>query len=138
MNDPKLKKVEMLLLAVDGVLTDGGIVYSDDGSETKVFNVKDGLGIRLLQRAGIAVGIVTGRRSKALTHRCRNLGIDLLYDNIRDKAAVQLITASWANGLQRPYRIPGPGRGALGQRIVRKILFSRTTHLWQHAPRGAF
>jgi len=88
MTDPKLKKVELLLLDVDGVLTDGGIVYNDDGSETKVFDVKDGLGIRLLQQAGIAVGIVTGRRSKALTHRCRNLGIDLLYDNIRDKAAV--------------------------------------------------
>jgi 3-deoxy-D-manno-octulosonate 8-phosphate phosphatase (KDO 8-P phosphatase) len=73
---------------VDGVLTDGGIIYSDDGSETKVFNVRDGLGIRLLQQAGIKVGIVTGRQSKALIHRCQNLGIDLIFENIRDKAAV--------------------------------------------------
>ena len=84
----KLKVIEVLLLDVDGVLTDGGIIYNDDGSETKVFNVRDGLGIRLLQQVGITVGIVTGRQSKALIHRCQNLGITLIYENIKAKAEV--------------------------------------------------
>lgn len=82
-----LKRVRLLLLDVDGVLTDGGIVYSDRGEEIKVFDVKDGLGIRLLMRAGIEVGIVTGRSSKALFHRCRNLGIARIHDGVRDKVA---------------------------------------------------
>lgn len=72
---------------VDGVLTTGQVIYDDNGHETKVFNVRDGLGIRLLMEAGIQVGIVTGRRSMALAHRCDNLGISLLRDGIRDKAA---------------------------------------------------
>ncbi len=83
----QLKKIELLLLDVDGVLTDGGIIYHDDQVESKKFNVKDGLGIRLLMQSGIHVGIVTGRRSKALRHRCDNLGITLLFDGVGDKAA---------------------------------------------------
>ena len=84
----KLKKIKLLLLDVDGVLTDGSIIYDDHGSEIKVFNVKDGLGIRLLMGAGIDVGIVTGRASKALRHRLDNLGIALVFDGVADKSAV--------------------------------------------------
>ena len=81
----KLKRIQLLLLDVDGVLTDGGIIYSDAGSETKVFNVKDGLGLKLVMDAGIQVGLVTGRRSEALQHRCRDLGIRYLFDGVRQK-----------------------------------------------------
>jgi 3-deoxy-D-manno-octulosonate 8-phosphate phosphatase (KDO 8-P phosphatase) len=84
----KLKRIKLLVCDVDGVLTDGTIIYHDDGSETKIFNVKDGLGIRLLRKAGIGFYIVTGRRSAALYHRCRNLGIDRVFDNVKDKAVV--------------------------------------------------
>lgn len=84
----KLKKIKLLLLDVDGVLTDGSIIYNDNSEETKVFNVKDGLGLRLLMEAGINIGIITGRSSKALYHRCKNLGITMIFDSIRDKAAV--------------------------------------------------
>lgn len=86
--EDKLKHIKMLLLDVDGVLTDGTIIYDDRGAEIKEFNVKDGLGIRMLMSAGIHVGIVTGRSCPALQHRCRNLGIDLVLDGIKDKAAV--------------------------------------------------
>lgn len=82
-----LKKISLLLLDVDGVLTTGQVIYNDNGEETKVFDVRDGLGLRLLMEAGIKVGIITGRRSLALVHRCNNLGITLLRDGIRDKAA---------------------------------------------------
>lgn len=76
----------MLLLDVDGVLTAGEIIYGDSGEQFKVFNVKDGMGIRLLKEAGILVGIVTARTGEALRHRCNNLGIDLIFDGVHDKA----------------------------------------------------
>lgn len=82
----KLKKIGLLLMDVDGVLTAGEIIYSDSGEQFKVFNVRDGLGIRLLNAAGIQVGIITGRTGQALRHRCSNLGIDLVFDGIRHKA----------------------------------------------------
>jgi 3-deoxy-D-manno-octulosonate 8-phosphate phosphatase (KDO 8-P phosphatase) len=83
----KLDSIKLLLLDVDGVLTDGSIIYNDEGVETKTFNVKDGFGIRLLMDAGINVGIVTGRRSEVLHHRCKNLGINLIFDGIQNKGA---------------------------------------------------
>jgi len=84
----KLKHIKLLLLDVDGVLTDGCIIYNDNSVETKIFNVKDGLGIKLLMEAGIKVGIVTGRISKALYHRCNNLGISLIFDGVHEKTSV--------------------------------------------------
>jgi 3-deoxy-D-manno-octulosonate 8-phosphate phosphatase (KDO 8-P phosphatase) len=81
----KLKSIKLLLLDVDGVLTDGGIVYNDNGTETKVFDVKDGLGIKLLMEADIQLGIITGRRSNALFNRCKDLGIELIYDGVANK-----------------------------------------------------
>lgn len=87
MIDGSFKNVSLLLLDVDGVLTTGQVIYDDGGRETKIFNVRDGLGLRMLMKAGITVGIVTGRRSMALVHRCENLGITLLKDGVHDKAA---------------------------------------------------
>ncbi|MBW1894547.1 MAG: HAD hydrolase family protein [Deltaproteobacteria bacterium] len=84
----KLEQVEIFLLDVDGVLTDGNIIYNDDGIETKAFNVKDGLGIRLLESAGIKTVIITGRSSKALLHRCEDLGISEIFDGVTRKAPV--------------------------------------------------
>jgi len=84
----RLANIRVLLLDADGVLTDGGILYQADGTEIKCFHAKDGLGIRLLMENGIQVGIVTGRSSEALLHRCRNLGITLVFDSVRDKGAV--------------------------------------------------
>lgn len=75
----KLKNIRLLLLDVDGVMTDGGIVYDANGLETKVFNVKDGHGIKMLQRHGVDVGIITGRTSVVVDIRARELGIVLVY-----------------------------------------------------------
>lgn len=80
-----LDKIELLLLDVDGVLTDGSITYTDTGDQIKTFNSGDGLGLRLLMDSGVQVGIITGRSSNALKHRCSNLNISLLFDGIRDK-----------------------------------------------------
>jgi 3-deoxy-D-manno-octulosonate 8-phosphate phosphatase (KDO 8-P phosphatase) len=84
----KLKNIKLVILDVDGVLTDGGIIYNDNGLETKIFNVKDGLGIKLLMKAGITLCIATGRRSNALYNRCKNLGIEHIFDGLSDKATM--------------------------------------------------
>lgn len=84
----KLERIEVLLLDVDGVMTDGGLGYTPEGKEIKFFNVKDGFGIKLLMESGIHVGIVTGRRSEALMHRCADLGIELIWDGVKDKTSV--------------------------------------------------
>jgi 3-deoxy-D-manno-octulosonate 8-phosphate phosphatase (KDO 8-P phosphatase) len=74
-----LRGIRLLLLDVDGVMTDGGIIYDGNGLETKVFNVKDGHGIKMLQRHGIEVGIISGRSSVVVDIRARELGIELVY-----------------------------------------------------------
>jgi len=65
----RLGKIRLLLLDVDGVMTDGRIIFDSNGVESKFFNVKDGHGIKMLQRSGIEVGIISGRESAAA--RCR-------------------------------------------------------------------
>ncbi len=82
----RLKKIKMLLLDVDGILTDGRITYGSDGTETKSFDVKDGHGLKLIQRAGIEVGIITGRQSTIVEHRADELGIRILYQGVKDKS----------------------------------------------------
>jgi 3-deoxy-D-manno-octulosonate 8-phosphate phosphatase (KDO 8-P phosphatase) len=82
----RLKQIQMVLMDVDGVLTGGEIIYGDNGEQYKIFDVKDGLGIRLLKEAGLQVGVVTGRTGNALRHRCRNLGIEMLFDGVREKS----------------------------------------------------
>ena len=85
--EKRLNDIKLLLLDVDGVMTDGSIIYNDSGEEIKVFCVRDGLGIRMLMKSGINVGIVTGRSSDALYHRCKNLHIEYIFDGVSDKAA---------------------------------------------------
>ncbi len=85
--DFRLADIQLLLLDVDGVLTDGSITYTDSGEQIKTFNSRDGLGLRLLMDSGIRVGIITGRNSKALRYRCENLGITLLFEGAKDKSA---------------------------------------------------
>src|SRR6185369_8870662 len=81
----KLKNIQLLLLDVDGVMTDGGIIYDGSGLETKCFNVRDGHGIKMLQRHGIQVGIITGRTSIVVDIRAKELGIDLVYQGALKK-----------------------------------------------------
>lgn len=81
----RLADIRLLLLDVDGVMTDGGIIYDGNGLELKVFNVKDGHGIKMLQRHGIEVGIITGRTSPVVDFRASELGIDLVYQGALKK-----------------------------------------------------
>jgi 3-deoxy-D-manno-octulosonate 8-phosphate phosphatase (KDO 8-P phosphatase) len=82
----RAKRIRLLLLDVDGVMTDGRLGFDGAGREFKFFYARDGIGIRLLQRAGLKVGILSGRRAKVVELRARELGIDLLLQKIQDKA----------------------------------------------------
>lgn len=79
--------VKILLLDVDGVLTDGKLYFGNNGEELKAFNIYDGLGIKFLQRNGIPVGIVTGRTSQLVTRRAADLGIEIVVQGREDKLA---------------------------------------------------
>jgi len=85
MNGERAQKIRLFIFDVDGVLTDGRIVYDANGVESKFFNVKDGHGIKMLQRAGIRVAIISGRESEVVTRRAAELGIDLVYQRALDK-----------------------------------------------------
>lgn len=81
----RMKKIKLLLLDVDGVLTDGRIIFDSNGVESKFFNVKDGHGIKMVQRAGIEVGIISGRQSQVVANRAAELGISRVYQGSLDK-----------------------------------------------------
>jgi len=85
MEQEKARAVKLLILDADGVLTDGRIIYTDQGEEVKAFNVKDGHGLKLLMRAGIRVAIITGRKSPAVEHRARDLGIARVFQKALNK-----------------------------------------------------
>lgn len=80
-------KIQLLILDVDGVLTDGTITINFDGTESKRFNVLDGLGIKLWQKTGGKVILLTGRTSSALSYRARELGIDLVCQGCKNDRA---------------------------------------------------
>jgi 3-deoxy-D-manno-octulosonate 8-phosphate phosphatase (KDO 8-P phosphatase) len=80
-------RIEMLVLDVDGVLTDGGIIYADDGTELKQFHVRDGSGLKIWQYLGKRAAIITGRTSKVVTVRAAELGIAPVYQGAPEKMA---------------------------------------------------
>ncbi|NTV12904.1 MAG: HAD-IIIA family hydrolase [Desulfobulbaceae bacterium] len=87
-NLERARAIKLLLLDVDGVLTDGSIIYTPDGQEIKAFNTRDGLGLRLVQKAGIQVGLITARTSEVVKRRAENLGISMVYQGAGKKLEV--------------------------------------------------
>lgn len=84
----KLRNIKLLILDIDGVMTDGGMVFDNSGNEYKVFNVHDGYGIELIKRAGVRVAIVTGKNTNIVKNRAEELGITDLYQGINNKSSV--------------------------------------------------
>lgn len=83
----RLASLRLLLTDVDGVLTDGRLWYGPDGEMLKGFHARDGMAVGMLREIGVEVGIVSGRRSPALTRRAEDLGITIVFDGVDDKAA---------------------------------------------------
>lgn len=79
------RQLKLMAFDVDGVLSDGSLFYADDGIEIKAFNTLDGLGLKMLQNAGIVVAIITGRRARCVEQRAHNLGIRHLFQAVDNK-----------------------------------------------------
>jgi 3-deoxy-D-manno-octulosonate 8-phosphate phosphatase (KDO 8-P phosphatase) len=84
----KAKKIKMLLLDVDGVLTDGRIIYDSKGRDLKLFDVHDGLGVYLLRKAGIKTILITAKGSRAIKPRARDMRVEEVFEDIYPKTAV--------------------------------------------------
>jgi 3-deoxy-D-manno-octulosonate 8-phosphate phosphatase (KDO 8-P phosphatase) len=84
----RAREVRLLILDVDGVLTDGGLQFDNRGEAFKTFNSLDGHGIRMLMNGGIEVAVITGRKSKIVEHRMAELGVSRLYQGSSDKLKV--------------------------------------------------
>ena len=84
----RIKKIKLLILDVDGVLTDGRIIYDSKGRDSKFFDVHDGLGVYLLRRAGIKTILITAKGSKTISRRARDMQVDEFYEDIFPKTKV--------------------------------------------------
>lgn len=118
----RARDLDWLLFDVDGVFTDGRLLYGAAGEQWKVFHVRDGLGLRLAQRAGLKVGILTGRGNAALEFRVRELEIDALIQERSDKAA------AFAEFLQfhktDPQRVAFMGDDVIDLPVIRRCALS--------------
>jgi len=97
----RARKIKLLLLDVDGVLTDGRLYFNNEGGEFKAFSTLDGHGIKMLQKSGVRVGIITGRTSQLVAKRASDLGITMLIQGREDKwDALQEILAQYPVALE--------------------------------------
>jgi len=83
----KIKRLKLLILDVDGVLTDGRLFFDDNGKEYKCFHARDGHGIKLLRQSGVEVAVISGRKSNSVTIRMQNLGVEYVYQGHENKRA---------------------------------------------------
>ncbi|MCK5828873.1 MAG: 3-deoxy-manno-octulosonate-8-phosphatase KdsC [Methylococcales bacterium] len=83
----KAKKLKLLILDVDGVLTDGRLFFDDQGKEYKCFHARDGHGIKLLRETGVEIAVISGRKSNSVSIRMNNLGVEHVYQGHENKIA---------------------------------------------------
>lgn len=121
LNKDIASQISLLILDVDGVLTDGSLFYDNHGQEYKAFNSRDGHGLRMLQDAGVKVAILTGRKSELVMHRANNLGIpaELVYQGHRDKRPA--FAALLANTGIAPERIAYVGDDVIDLPVMSKV-----------------
>ena len=139
----KANQIRLVIFDVDGVLTDGSLFLGDDGQEYKAFHSQDGHGIKMLQKHGVRCAIITGRTSRVVEHRMRNLGIELVYQGQHNKLE------GFADLLERvglaPEQVAYVGDDVVDLPVMRKVglaIAVQDAHPWvlQHAhwqtPRG--
>ena len=114
----RASKIKLLLLDVDGVMSDGSIILDNNGNELKRFHVRDGHGIKMLQKVGITVGIITGRRSKVVEVRAKELGIKEVHQKIFKKSEVY-------EKLRKKYKCKDENIAFMGDDIVDQELLKR-------------
>jgi len=118
----KIKSVKLVVFDVDGVLTDGRIIFSNSGEETKLFDVKDGHGIKLLMRSGIDVAIITARESEVVRRRAKDLGITHVFQGMKDKriALEELVKTSGITPGEMAYM----GDDIIDLPVLKRVAFS--------------
>ena len=114
----KAGKIKLLILDVDGVMTDGSIILDNEGNELKRFHVRDGHGIKMLGKAGIDTAIITGRQSKVVELRANELGIKEVYQRIFVKSEVY-------EKLRIKYKCTHENIAFMGDDVVDQELFKR-------------
>jgi 3-deoxy-D-manno-octulosonate 8-phosphate phosphatase (KDO 8-P phosphatase) len=114
----KASRIKLLILDVDGVMTDGSIILDNEGNELKRFHVRDGHGIKMLGKAGIETAIITGRESKVVELRAIELGIKDVYQKIFVKSEVY-------EKLRRKYNCEDDNIAFMGDDVVDRELFKR-------------
>lgn len=107
----KAKKIKLLLLDVDGVLTDGRIIYDSSGRDMKFFDVHDGMGVHLLHKSGIPAILITAKGSKSIKPRAEDMQVDALLENVSPKSAV-------LNGILKKYKLNSDEVCFVGDDIV--------------------
>ena len=132
----KAAQIKLLIFDVDGVLTDGSLFLGDDGQEYKAFHSQDGHGIKMLQKHGVRCAVITGRTSKVVEYRMRNLGIDLIYQGQENKLEgfAHLLERTGVN----PDQVAYMGDDVVDLPVMRKVGFAiavSNAHPWviQHA-----
>ncbi|MBI4843287.1 MAG: HAD-IIIA family hydrolase [Nitrospirae bacterium] len=118
--EAKTKKIKLLILDVDGVMTDGSIILDNEGNELKRFHVRDGHGIRMLKKAGIRTAIITGRKSKVVKRRAKELGIADVFQGVYKKSLVY-------DSLREKYSLKDENIAFMGDDIVDIELFRRAS-----------
>jgi len=118
----KIRCVKLLILDVDGVLTDGRLFFDNQGNEYKSFHARDGHGLKLLQQSGVVVAIISGRNSPTVALRMRNLGIEHVYQGYEDKrhAFADLLTKLQLTAEQTAY----VGDDVLDLPVMRQVGFA--------------
>ena len=109
-----------MMFDVDGVLTDGTLLYGANGEELKAFSAHDGHGLKMLAASGVACGLLSGRRSAAVTTRAAELGIEIVLQGIEDKLSV-------FEGLLRTHKLQAEQTGFMGDELVDLPVLTRCT-----------
>ncbi|WP_374348268.1 3-deoxy-manno-octulosonate-8-phosphatase KdsC [Chitinimonas sp.] len=118
----RAQAIRLMIFDVDGVMTDGSLYYTDAGEELKAFNSLDGHGLKMLRQSGVQLAIITGRTSRLVEHRARNLGIDHLIQGAHNKLASfqQLLADTGMDASQCGYM----GDDVIDLPVMRRVAFA--------------
>jgi len=107
----RAKLIRLIAFDVDGIMTDGGLYYSDSGEEFKRFNSQDGHGLKMLRASGVEIALITGRTSRCVAARAENLGIAHVYQGVENKLEVMV-------GLLDKLKLPRDAAAYMGDDVV--------------------
>lgn len=118
----KAKEIKLLLLDVDGVLTDNSLIYLQDGNEAKMFNTQDGFGLRLIRESGIDTGVITARKSEIVARRANELGMRFVHQGCSNK--LEAYKEILQQSSRKPFEVAYMGDDWLDMVLLKRVGFS--------------